>query len=194
MVSFLRLVRETSFDKHEGGLATYSRSELNSIYLRAFGSMADSPEVFDLLAYNGLLDAESKHNGFLNGFFVTDLGIEFLRRPDQFVVEEGEVTRRATTKVDATSWTGKQLILTDEQVISDLRIKVSELRDKVHSMRIESNSDSQDLKGLVEALVSLSDMAAPDLGVIERILAHPKFKIYAALAGGIATIRGMLGI
>ena len=167
--------------------------DLINFFHGTFENRGDFTQVIDLLFFNKLMDVESKNNGNAEGYFITDLAVEFLRRPDQFVVENGEVSRRKTTKVDATSWTGKQLILTDERVISELRIKVSELRDTVHLMRIESNSDSQDLKGLVEALVNLCDMAAPDLGVIERILAHPKFKLTASLVNAASAIRGLLG-
>ena len=194
MVSFLRVLREKSFELSPNGLASFSRNDLTRLYRESFGETEDVSEVLDMLAFNRMIDAESKSRPTFEGFFITEEGIEFLRRPDQFEVIDGDINRRKVAKVDATAWTGKRLILTDERVIRDLRIKVSELRDKVLTMRIESNSDSQDIKALVEALVDLCEMAAPDLGLIERILSHPKFKLSAKLVAGVAGVRGAIGI
>lgn len=106
---------------------------------------------------------------------------------------EPTITARGGT-IDSTRWTGTKLVLTDENALRQIRRLSVDLRDKVHSMRIESNSDSQDLKGLTEALVSVCGMAVPELSIIERILAHPKFMTSAKLVAAVATIRGALGI
>jgi len=37
-------------------------------------------------------------------------------------------------------------------------------------------------------------MAQPEVSLIERIISHPKFKIYAGFVAAIATIRGALGV
>ena len=96
--------------------------------------------------------------------------------------------------VDARSWTGRRLVLTDEAIIRDIRTKAEALRAKVYATTFTSNSDSQDLKRLCDALVSVSEMAEPDMSIIDRILRHPKFRHYEALFVAVATIRGALGI
>ena len=106
---------------------------------------------------------------------------------------EPTVTAHPAT-VDSRAWTGKRLVLTDEAVLRDLRAKAIELREKVHSIRFESNSDSNDVKGLCDALVAITEMAEPDLTIIERILMHPKFQASAVLMAAVATVRGALGI
>ncbi|MEO9657206.1 hypothetical protein [Qipengyuania citrea] len=96
--------------------------------------------------------------------------------------------------VDSSAWTGRKLVLTDEKIIRQLQKEAKVLRDRIYATRFESNSDSQDLKSLADALVAISDMAEPDLSIIDRILAHPKFRYSAALMAAVATIRGALGI
>lgn len=100
----------------------------------------------------------------------------------------------ASGPIDSTKWTGARYVLTDEKVLRDIRVQVSVLRDRVYAIRFESNTDSQDLKSLCDALVSVCEMAEPELGIIERILAHPKFRYSAALIAAVGTIRGALGI
>jgi hypothetical protein len=96
--------------------------------------------------------------------------------------------------IDSDGWTGAKLVLTDAKIIRRIRVQANELRDLIHSTRFESNSDSQDLKALADALVAVCSMAEPELGIIERITAHPKFRYTAALTAAVATIRGALGI
>ena len=91
-------------------------------------------------------------------------------------------------------WTGPKLVLTDAKVIRQIRIQASELRELVHSIRFESNSDSQDIKALADALVAVCSMAEPELSIIDRILSHPKFQLTAGLIAAVATIRSALGI
>ena len=194
MVSFLRMLRDQSFQKHDAGFATFSRMDLIASFHATFENKSDFSEVADLLFYNSLLDAESKQNGVFEGIFLTDLAIEFLRRPDQFEVCDGEVVRRQITNVDATAWTGKRLILADEKAIIELRVRASELRDRIYLIKFESNSDSQDLKALAEALVSVCEMAEPDLGLVERIISHPTFRLYSGVINFVSAVRGAIGL
>lgn len=91
-------------------------------------------------------------------------------------------------------WTGKQYILVDVKVIAEVRRAARQLHDAVHSMHFESNADSMDLKGLVDALISICEMAEPEVSIIDRILSSPKFKAYSTLIAIIATVRGAAGI
>jgi hypothetical protein len=97
------------------------------------------------------------------------------------------------TLIDSKEWTGGQFVLIDPVVITQVKTRAVELREAVYAMRFESNSESQNLKGLVDALVAVCNMAEPEVTVIERILASPKFKTYAALFGIVAMIRGAIG-
>jgi hypothetical protein len=100
----------------------------------------------------------------------------------------------AEKAVDSTSWTGTRLVLTDEKKIIEINEMARELRDRVYSMHIPNNADSQDLKGLCDALVAVCEMAQPELSIIQQIVNHPKFQMSAALVAAIATLRGALGI
>jgi hypothetical protein len=95
---------------------------------------------------------------------------------------------------DSTLWTGKQLVLVDVKIIAEVKAAALKLHSAVHSMRFESNSDSMDLKGLVDALIAICEMAEPEVTIIDRILSNPKFKAYAALLAFVATVRGAAGI
>jgi hypothetical protein len=99
-----------------------------------------------------------------------------------------------TQVIDSAAWTGTQFVLIDAHKIAEVRRAANELRDAVRLIHFESNSDSVNLHCLVEALVSICEMAEPEGTIVDRILASPKFKTYASLAGIIATIRGAFGI
>ncbi|MGQ7829011.1 hypothetical protein [Altererythrobacter sp. Z27] len=110
------------------------------------------------------------------------------------MVSEIDAHEGAHLSIDSTTWTGKRLVLADAAVLSTVRLQADQLRERIYSTRFESNVDSQDLKSLADALVAVCAMAEPELGIIERILAHPKFAYTATLAAAVATIRGALGI
>jgi hypothetical protein len=95
---------------------------------------------------------------------------------------------------DSTKWTGKQLKLVDTKVIADVRSAAEQVKVAFYAMRFESNSDSQNLKSLADALVAICSMAEPEVTIIDRILASPKFQAYAGLVTLVATIRGASGI
>jgi hypothetical protein len=100
----------------------------------------------------------------------------------------------AAQKIDSATWTGTQLVLVDAKIIAKVREGAAELRRVVYTLRIENNAESANLKGLVDALVAICEMAEPEVSVIDRIIASPKFKAYAALMTIIATIRGATGL
>ena len=95
---------------------------------------------------------------------------------------------------DSTRWTGSTLQYVDSSVLADIRRAAAEIRQLAYRINYQSDEDASDLRGLADALVALCDMAVPDVSVIARILAHPKFRTYTALFAAAATIRGALGI
>lgn len=97
-------------------------------------------------------------------------------------------------ETDSSNWTGKQFVLVDAKVIATVQKTARELHTTIYAMRFESNEESFNLKGLADALVAICEMAEPDVTIIDRILASPKFKAYASLLALVATIRGAIGI
>jgi len=193
MVSFLKLVREDSLRHNGNGVHTYTRSDLSSLFRENFKNKGDFSEIFDLVFFNGLMDAESKSTPQFEGYYITDFGIQFLRRPDAFSVRNDEPTDDGLRSHDSKTWTGKRLVLVDAELISRIAGNAHQLRNAVHAIEFQSNSDSQDLKGLADALVAVCEMAEPELSIIDQITSHPKFKTYATLVVFVATIRSALG-
>lgn len=147
----------------------------------------------------GVREAEAKMTGNLKPVSGENAKTEI--EPPIAGVEEGFSSGELTStsfddpkSFDSAMWTGPRLTLTDEKVVQRIKVLSSELRDRIYSTRFENNADSQDLKGLADALVGVCSMAEPELSIIARILSHPKFQISAALVGAVATIRGALGI
>jgi hypothetical protein len=101
---------------------------------------------------------------------------------------------RAVESLDSASWTGKQFALVDAKVIVQVKAAAIELQAAVYSLNFRTDADRDDIRGLVDALVAITKMSEPEVNLIDRILASPKFKGYASLFGIIATIRGALGI
>ena len=96
--------------------------------------------------------------------------------------------------VQSTRWTGTQFVLVDGGVLEQVRCKAQELHQVIHAMHFPSNSESQDVKGLADALIAICSMAEPEVTLLDRLLASPKFKAYASLLGIVALIRGAIGI
>ncbi len=194
MISFLKMIREESFAKNPNGIYSHSRLDLIKMFHSNFENKSNLSQVLDLLLYNKLMDAESKINHMFEGYYVTELGIDLLQRPENFSFDNNKLERKVDTTNKATGWTGKKLILTDESIIVKIRQLATELHDRIENAHFYSNSDSKDLNSLADALVNVCAMAEPDISIIEKILAHPKFKTYSIFFGLIATIRGALGI
>ncbi len=96
--------------------------------------------------------------------------------------------------VNSKAWTGTQHILIDQVVINDAKTHAQELKQLVYTIHIPNNAHSSDLKALVELLIQVLDMCEPEVTLIDRILASPKFKLYTKLAGAISMVRGAIGI
>jgi hypothetical protein len=102
--------------------------------------------------------------------------------------------RVSATLVSSSRWTGTQYVLVDAEIVNKIKELAGALRVRINETSFSSNSDSHDLKVLADALVGICSMAEPDVSIIDKILANPKFKAYARLMGIIATIRGAIGI
>jgi hypothetical protein len=96
--------------------------------------------------------------------------------------------------IDSSSWTGKQFVLVDANVIAEVLKSAQQLHAAVYALHLPSNSETEDLQKLAEALLSVCSMTEPEVSIIDRILASPKFKAYVGLFTIIATIRGAMGI
>ncbi|MBN2128930.1 MAG: hypothetical protein JW741_05510 [Sedimentisphaerales bacterium] len=116
----------------------------------------------------------------------------------QAAVDSGQIqpTRDETEPavVSAEAWTGSRRIYVDSGVLAEIRKTSKQLQVASRNVNYLSEEDARDIRGLTDALVGLCEMAQPELGIIDQITAHPKFKIYAALVVFISTIRGALGI
>jgi hypothetical protein len=189
MVDFLRSLREQSFKKDDGGLSTFSRMEMIRIFQDTFQGGDDISEVFDLLHYNKLLDAESKVNGNFEGHFVTDLGIEFLRNPERFSVIDGEVRRVSTIEVDTTDWTGLSKAVSPQN-LSAIREKTTELQLAI----MQSDADIQlktDACKRVEAVLILLEAPNVPWREVVSLLNHPSVTALLAAVNLIQFIIGM---
>jgi hypothetical protein len=167
----------TSFGLTDAGVQRARRLILNGEQVEKF---ADIP-----------VGALIRHDG---ASFTDDPRPYALIPPYDFQMPGFETRSDNSANYESSKWTGTQHILVDAQVLSQVRENAKSLRSAVYSIRFESNSESADVKGLADALVHVCDMATPEVGIIDRILASPKFKTYAALMTIIATIRGALGI
>ena len=93
-------------------------------------------------------------------------------------------------RIDSAAWTGTQHILVDRDVIEEVRRSANELKNLVYEIHIPNNAQSADLKALVDILVRVLAMCEPEVPLIMRILASPKFRISAAIISAVAAIRG----
>ncbi len=97
-------------------------------------------------------------------------------------------------RIDSTQWTGAQFTIVDTKVLREVRDGTQRLKLAVYGINFQNDAECADLKGLVDALEAVVQMAEPEIGIIQRILASPKFKTYSSLFGFVATIRGAIGL
>ncbi len=95
--------------------------------------------------------------------------------------------------VESSKWTGTQFLLVDAKVIAEVRAGAQALHAAVYALHLASNSETEDLQRLADALVAICMMTEPDSTIIDRITASPKFKAAAGLIGLVAAIRGAIG-
>jgi hypothetical protein len=123
----------------------------------------------------------------------SDLPTDFLNDP-QPRDSDPPYPGRVVEPHDSTTWTGSQFVLVNATVIVKIKAVALELQAAAYSLNFRSDADRDDIQGLVDALVAITRMAEPEVNVIQRILASPKFKTYTSLFGIIATFRGAVGI
>jgi hypothetical protein len=189
MVDFLRSLREQALANGDGGVTTFSRMEMIRIFQGKFQGGDDISEVFDLLHFNKLMDAESKVNGKFEGHYITDLGIEFLRNPERFSVVDGEVRRVRTIEVDTTDWTGLSKAVTPQN-LTIIREKTTALQLAI----LQSDADSQlkmDACKRVEAVITLLEAPNVPWREVVSLLSHPALNAFFATTSLIQFIIGL---
>lgn len=191
ILSFPELVDEYNLDFQPGWLDELQSELREEGLLRGPSNGRGDEMAYGKLSGAGLRYIEDKY-GTLKGVptMVSKPAYDDLL----VAVEEPDTRDGSTPKFDSEKWTGGKLVLTDAKVIREVRSQAAILRDRIYETRFESNSDSHDLKSLADALVSISQMAEPDLMILDRILSHPKFQMTAMLIAAVATIRGAAGI
>jgi hypothetical protein len=148
-------------------------------------------EILDHMVIDALLQTDWA-NPASDTYRITDHGLyESVVGLDALIEIEPSIE---PVRVDAETWTGSRLIHIDSGQWTQIRITARHLQTVSRAINYQSEGDQKDVQGMADALVALCEMAEPDVSLIERILTHPKFRIYAAFVGGIATIRGALGI
>ena len=194
MAQFLRHADEIG--KHSSNSSDYgfSRNELLSIFSGNIDDGSDFSEVIDRSFSLGYMDARDKGSPLWNEYYVTRQGYEFLEGRASVPSNQVALATINQQTVDSADWTGARLVLTDVRVLEEVRSQACALRERIYETRFQSNSDSQDLKSLSDALVAICEMTEPDLSILDRILRHPKFKISATLIAAVAAIRGAIGI
>lgn len=147
--------------------------------------------VLERMVVDALLQHDWADSGS-DSYRITDHGLyESAVGFDAFVEVEPSIE---PVRVDAESWTGTRLIYVDSGQWKSIRIVARQIQTASRDINYESEEDQRDVQGLADALVALCEMAEPDVGLIERLLSHPKFRISAVIVSGIATLRGALGI
>tara|TARA_B100000378_G_scaffold37238_1_gene28032 strand:+ start:800 stop:1456 length:657 start_codon:yes stop_codon:yes gene_type:complete len=191
ILSFPELVAEYGLEFQPGWLDELQRDLREEGLIRGPSNGQGDDMAYGKLSGAGLRYIEGKH-GTLKGVptMVSKPAYDDLL----VAVEDSDIPVDTPPKIDSEQWTGGKLVLTDARVIHEVRSQAVVLRDRIYETRFESNSDSHDLKSLADALVSISQMAEPDLKILDRILSHPKFKMTAMLVAAVATIRGAAGI
>jgi hypothetical protein len=189
MVGFLRSLREQAVASGDVEVATFSRIEMIRLFQGMFQGGDDISEVFDLLHYNKLMDADSKVNGNFEGHYITDLGVEFLRHPERFSVVDGEVRRVSTIEVDTTDWTGLSKAVSPQN-LSIIREKTTELQLAI----MQSDADIQlktDACKRVEAVLILLEAPNVPWREVVALLSHPAVNAFFAATSLIQFIIGL---
>ena len=191
----------------DGILDRYLNSLMDAGYARPALNDSQTDSITMALTREGKLEARrlinkgvkaTKLTTFSDGATFSD-GSRFSQRvPSSETMmadtEAGEEAESGGLTVDPTNWTGPSHVLTDAKKISQVRDLAFDLKARVATVNFRNEADRVDVQKLVEALVALCQMIEPDLSLIDRVTAHPKFKQYAAISVCVATIRGALGI
>jgi hypothetical protein len=193
--SFVNLADEYGLDWREGWLEELQKELRDEGLLRGPTNGFGDEMARGKLSGAGLRYIENTY-GTLDGVptLVSKPAYDELLVPVESEVDSEQAENPVSPAVSTDAWTGGRLVLTDERVLREVRSQANALRERIYETHFQSNSDSHDLKSLADALVSICNMAEPDLTILDRILRHPKFQITAALIAAVATIRGAVGI
>ena len=191
ILSFLKLATEYDLNYKPGWLDELQRELREEGLIRGPSNGRGDEMAYGRLSGAGLRYIEDLH-GTLKG---VPTMVSKPAYDDLLIAVENNVSPQPDApRIDSDKWTGSKLVLTDAKVIREVRSQSRTLRDRIYETRFESNSDSHDLKSLADALVSICEMAEPDLMILDRILSHPKFQMTAMLIAAVATIRGAVGL
>jgi hypothetical protein len=153
--------------------------------------VADIEAAVENLVSDGLVDTYEAKSIANTPFRLSSQGQYELSGFSQLVLEGFDQPRDTH---DAEAWTGPRHVLSDAKKLRELRIYAQDLYLRVQTINFRTEADRIDIQRLAEALLALCQMVEPDLNLLEKLTAHPKFKAYASVAVCIATIRGALGI
>lgn len=163
--------------------------DLINFFHGAFENKGDFTEVIDLLFFNKLMDADSKKNGHAEGYFITELGVEFLRRPQDFVLEDGRLARLKAIQVDSTDWTGLAKAVTPQKLQT---IKEHSKALQVAIMQSDADIETKaDACKRVEAVITLLEAPNVPWREVVSLLNHPSVTALLAAINLIQLIIGM---
>ncbi|GAA3797256.1 hypothetical protein GCM10022600_18750 [Qipengyuania pelagi] len=167
-----------------------AKREGDTGYASSNDLVADIEATVENLVSDGLVDTYEAKSIAKTPFRLSSQGQYELSGFSQLVLEGLDQTH---DRHDAEAWTGPRYVWSDARKLRELRAYVQDLHLKVQTINFRTEADRIDIQRLVEALVALCQMVEPDLNLLEKLTAHPKFKAYASVAVCIATIRGALG-
>lgn len=175
---FLRAVSDYSLRVHGTTSSSLTRNELHQLYREKISTKLSFSELMDELFFHGLMDARIKSGLSYNNFFVTDLGLAFVRDPSSLnsSLENGLLPLQV--KVDSADWTGLgKKVSPDHAKI--IRSKANELLAAI----IQSDADEVtrlDACKRVEAVICLLDAPNTPWREVAMLLSHPAVTAFFA--------------
>ncbi|MFY7836073.1 MAG: hypothetical protein ACOVQ0_07315 [Novosphingobium sp.] len=156
----------------------------------------EAENILRTAADEGLVEVRKEPGDLYTEYRVTRTGVDSLRASENEheLKSASDSVNEERASASSEDWTGSRLVYVDSAVLGKIRTAARKVCALAKAVNFESEQDRQDVTGLCEALVALCEMARPEVGIIEQITAHPKFKHYAAFIACIATIRGALGL
>ena len=182
----LKYMFSESFDWAKSKPATFHIEDIAN----GLGGRPNAEAAIYALTKKKLILRDKSQSSSVIGYRISRAGVNYLAAA---ALGESVATPTSGSNHDSTKWTGAQFVLVDVAVIADIKTKADSLRQAVYALHLTSNSETEDLQKLADALVLICSMTEPEVSIIDRITASPKFKAYAGLIGIIATIRGALG-
>lgn len=144
---------------------------------------------------DGLVESRMGERDYEQSYKLTEEGHYEASGFDQLVLEEQNNTvSQPPLSVDSEKWTGPRRIVIDQKIIAQAKHQAKQLRKIVYEFDAGDNATVNDLRALVDVLISVLEMCEPELSILDRILASPKFRLTASIFAAAATVRGALGI